>query len=108
MTCRATVPFYDMPHLGDWVKSRVGFVSIDPWQGYAALGGSDGEFPDKPGIGTIPQDQSCDFSITIAPDSLGMAKKPQSSKKKLRPQRDRSFFEGMKCQLSGRRYPRRG
>jgi galactose mutarotase-like enzyme len=44
------VAFPDMPHLGLWTKPGAPFLCIEPWQGFAAPIGFDGEFAARPGV----------------------------------------------------------
>jgi galactose mutarotase-like enzyme len=45
--------FPDLPHLALWTKPDAPFLCIEPWQGYAAPAGFDGEYADRPGVVSI-------------------------------------------------------
>ena len=52
------VSFPGMPHFGLWTKPGAPFLCLEPWHGYAAPVGLDGEFCDRPGVATLaPGDQ---------------------------------------------------
>lgn len=59
------VGWENCPHLGIWTKPGAGFLCIEPWQGYAAPAGFDGELADKPGMLILPPGASRSFSMRI-------------------------------------------
>ena len=61
-----TFDFPDMPQLGVWSKPGAPFVCIEPWQGYAAPQGFDGELAAKPGGVVIAPGGSRTFSMTMS------------------------------------------
>lgn len=58
--------FPDMPQLGIWSKPGAPFICIEPWQGYAAPQGFDGELAEKPGGVEIAPGASRTFSMTMS------------------------------------------
>jgi galactose mutarotase-like enzyme len=60
------IEYPDMPNLGVWSKPGAGFLCIEPWHGYAAPEGFDGELRDKEGSLSIAPGASRSFAITIA------------------------------------------
>ena len=64
-----TVAFPDMPDFGLWTKPGAPFVCLEPWQGFAAPEGYDGDFAERPGIVTIEPGAGWSFAIEIAIDS---------------------------------------
>jgi galactose mutarotase-like enzyme len=61
---RVTYP--GMPNLGLWSKSGAGFLCIEPWHGYAAPIGFDGDFAEKPGLVVIAPGATATFAMSIA------------------------------------------
>ena len=61
--------FPDLPHFGLWSKPGAPFVCLEPWQGYAAPEGLDGEFAERPGVVIIAPGEHRVFAmdITIKP-----------------------------------------
>ncbi len=60
------VEFKGMPHLGIWSKPGAPFVCIEPWHGFAAPAGFDGELASKPGIIALaPGARQC-FEMAIS------------------------------------------
>jgi galactose mutarotase-like enzyme len=60
------VSFPDMPHFGLWTKPGAPFVCLEPWQGFAAPVGFDGEFAERPGVISIAPGESRVFAMDIA------------------------------------------
>lgn len=60
------VVFRDMPHFGLWTKPGAPFVCLEPWQGFAAPVGFDGEFADRPGVVSIAPHADRVFAMEIA------------------------------------------
>jgi galactose mutarotase-like enzyme len=59
------IEFPDMPNLGVWSKPGAGFVCIEPWYGYAAPEGFDGELRDKEGSLSVAPGDRASFAFTI-------------------------------------------
>ncbi|WP_257309869.1 aldose 1-epimerase family protein [Geothrix fuzhouensis] len=63
-----TLRWEGFPHLGLWAKPDPGpaFLCIEPWEGYAAPEGWDGEFADKPGGFLLPPGETRRWCLTIS------------------------------------------
>lgn len=59
------VAFPDLPHFGLWSKPGAPFVCLEPWQGFAAPLGYDGEFAQRPGVIAIAPGAAKNFVMTI-------------------------------------------
>jgi galactose mutarotase-like enzyme len=64
-----TVAFADMPDFGLWTKPGAPFVCLEPWHGFAAPEGFDGEFAERPGIVHISPGASRSFAMEILIDA---------------------------------------
>jgi galactose mutarotase-like enzyme len=60
------VEFSDMPHLGVWSKPGAGFICIEPWQGYAAPAGFQGELSRKEAMIEVLPGSTARFSMLMA------------------------------------------
>jgi galactose mutarotase-like enzyme len=63
-------PFLDirwenLPDLGIWTKPGAGYLCIEPWQGYSAPVGFEGELSEKPGILLLEPGQHRDFTMSV-------------------------------------------
>lgn len=67
------VEFSDCPHLGIWTKPGAPFVCIEPWQGYAADVGGDGDLAQRPGVVLLPPGGSFSRTLVLAPDVVPAA-----------------------------------
>ena len=52
------VDLRDNPHLGIWAKPRAPYVCIEPWHSFDDSADSDGIFENKPGIISLPANES--------------------------------------------------
>jgi galactose mutarotase-like enzyme len=59
------ISFKDMPHFGLWTKPGAPFLCLEPWQGFAAPQGFDGEFAARPGVVLIAPGASRVFTMEI-------------------------------------------
>jgi galactose mutarotase-like enzyme len=59
------VAFPNLPHLGVWTKPGAPFVCIEPWQGYAAPEGFQGELRSKPGTLLLAPGKSHFFNMDL-------------------------------------------
>ncbi|WP_298356862.1 aldose 1-epimerase family protein [Rhodoblastus sp.] len=57
--------FPDLPHLALWTKPDAPFLCIEPWQGFAAPAGFDGEYAERPGVVTIAPGAERVFAMEI-------------------------------------------
>jgi galactose mutarotase-like enzyme len=63
------VEFSGMPHLGVWTKPGAGFICIEPWQGYAAPAGFQGELSTKEAMIKISPGSRATFSMRMTPNN---------------------------------------
>ncbi len=61
-----SVAFPDMPHFGLWTRPGAPFLCLEPWQGFAAPQGFDGEFAERPGVVTLAPGAKRVFGMEIA------------------------------------------
>jgi len=59
------VSFPDMPHFGLWTRPGAPFLCLEPWHGFAAPAGFDGDFASRPGVVSIAPGGSRAFAMKI-------------------------------------------
>jgi len=59
------VAFPNLPHFALWTKPGAPYLCLEPWQGYAAPEGYEGEFSARPGVVEIAPGASRDFAMDI-------------------------------------------
>jgi galactose mutarotase-like enzyme len=60
------VSFPGLPHFALWTKPGAPFLCLEPWQGFAAPVGWDGEFSDRPGVVIVAPGEERRFVMDIA------------------------------------------
>ena len=61
------VSFPGMPHFGLWTKpGGAPFLCLEPWQGFAAPLGFDGEFSERPGVVVLAPGEERRFVMDVA------------------------------------------
>ncbi|MDQ0138093.1 galactose mutarotase-like enzyme [Neorhizobium galegae] len=58
----------NLPDLGIWTKPGAGYLCVEPWQGYSAPVGFEGELSEKPGILALQPGEQRDFTMTVTVD----------------------------------------
>jgi len=57
--------FPKLPHFALWTKPGAPYLCLEPWQGFSAPEGFDGEFSERPGVVAIAPGASRDFPLDI-------------------------------------------
>lgn len=63
------ISFIGLPHLGIWTKPSAPFICVEPWHGFAAPSGFDGELAAKPGMIALAAGASHSFQMQILVES---------------------------------------